>query len=53
MKPVDVTSNTYIDSSKDTNDKNSKFKTGDVIILKYKNVFAKRLYSKLVWSFCG
>ena len=41
-KPVDVKSNTYIDSSKETNDKNPKFKIGDnVRISKYKNVFAK------------
>ena len=41
-KPVDVKSNTYIVSSKETNDKNPKFKIGDnVRISKYKNVFAK------------
>ena len=37
-----IKSNTYIDSSKEINDKNSKFKIGDnVRISKYKNVFAK------------
>ena len=42
MKPIDVKSNTYIDSSKETNDKNPKFKIGDTVrISKYKNVFAK------------
>ena len=42
MKPVDVKSNTYIDSSKETNDKNPKFKIGDnARISKYKNVFSK------------
>ena len=42
MKPVDVKSNTYINSSKEINDKNPKFKVGDnVRISKYKNVFAK------------
>ena len=41
-KPVDVKSNTYINSSKEINDKNPKFKVGDnVRILKYKNVFAE------------
>ena len=30
MKPVDVKLNTYIDSSKEINDKNSKFKIGDI-----------------------
>ena len=29
MKPVDVKSNTYIDSSKEIDDKNLKFKIGD------------------------
>ena len=42
MKPVDVKSNTYIDSSKETNDKNLKFKIGDnVRISKYRNVLQK------------
>ena len=42
MKPVDIKSNTYIDSIKEINDKNPKFKVGDnVRISKYKNAFAK------------
>ena len=42
MKPVDVKSSTYIDSSKQINDKDPKFKIGDIVrILKYKNIFAK------------
>ena len=42
MKPVDVKSNTYIDSSKEINDKNPKFKIGDnVRISKYPNIFPK------------
>ena len=42
MKPVDVKSNTYIDYSKETNNKDPKFKVGDnVRISKYKNTFAK------------
>ena len=41
MKPVDVKSNTYIDPSKEINDKNSKFKIIDIArISKYKNIFA-------------
>ena len=51
MKPVDVKSNTYIDFSKDNDDKDTKFKIGDIVrISKYKNIkrFCKRLYSKLV-----
>ena len=42
MKPVDVKDNTYIDSSKEVNDKVPKLKVGDhVRISKYKNTFAK------------
>ena len=42
MKPVDVKSNTYVDSSKEINDKDPKFKVGDhVRISKYKKFFAK------------
>ena len=31
MKPVDVTSSTYIDSSKEINDTDGKFKIGDIV----------------------
>ena len=42
MKPIDVRDNTYIDSKKEVNDKDPKFKVGDnVRISKYKNIFAK------------
>ena len=42
IKPVDVKSNTYINSSKESNDKDSKFKVGVVVkISKYKSIFAK------------
>ena len=42
MKPIEVKDNTYIDSIKEVNDKDSKFKVGDhVRISKYKNIFAK------------
>ena len=42
MRPVDVKSNTYSDSSKEINDKDPKFKIGDIFrISKYKNLFAK------------
>ena len=41
-KSVDVKSNTYIDSSKETNNKDLKFKIGDIVrVLKHKNIFAK------------
>ena len=41
MKPVDIKSSTYINSSKDINDKDPKFEIRDVVrISKYKNIFA-------------
>ena len=40
MTPVDIKLSTYIDSSKEINDKDPKFKVGDIIrILKCKNRF--------------
>ena len=40
MKPLDVKSSIYIDSSKETNDEYPKFKIGDIVgISKYKNFF--------------
>ena len=42
MKPVDVKSRTYIDSSKEINDQDPKFRIGDIVrISKYKNIFFK------------
>ena len=42
MKPVDVKSNTYIDSSKEINNKDPEFKIVDIVrVSKYKNIFAK------------
>ena len=42
VKPVDVKDNAYINSSKEVNDKDPKFKVSDhVNISKYKNIFAK------------
>ena len=41
MKPVDVKSNEYINSRKEINDKDTKYKIGDIVrISKYKNIFA-------------
>ena len=38
MKSIDVKSNTYIDSSEEINNKNPKFKVGDIVIIsKYKS----------------
>ena len=40
IKPVGVNSNTYIDSSKKTINKDPKFEIGDIVrISKYKNIF--------------
>ena len=42
IKPVDVKSNTYIESSKEINNKNPEFEIGDIVrISRYKNIFAK------------
>ena len=42
MKPVDVKSNAYIDSSKEINNKNLKFKISDIVrISTYQNIFFK------------
>ena len=42
MKLADVKSTTYTNSSKEINDKDPKFKIGDIVrISKYKNIFAK------------
>ena len=42
MKPVDVKPSTYIDSSKEINYQDTKFKIGDIVrISKNKNTFAK------------
>ena len=42
MKSIDVKDNTYINASKEINNKDPKFKVGDhVRISKYKNIFAK------------
>ena len=41
MKPVNVKSNTHLDSSKEINEKDPKFKIGDTVRLsKHKNIFA-------------
>ena len=49
MNPVDVKSNSYIDSSKEINDEDPKFKISDIVrISKFKNIFAKSYVSS--WS---
>ena len=45
LKPVDVKDNTYIDSEKVVNDKDTKFKVGNnVRISKYKNILLKDIH---------
>ena len=42
IKPGDLKLSTYIDFSKEVNEKDPKFKIGDTVkISKYKNIFAK------------
>ena len=49
VKPVDVKSNTYVDSSKEINNKDPKFKIGDTVrTAKYQNIFAQGYTSN--WS---
>ena len=49
LKYIDAKSSTYIVSSKDNNENDPKFEIGDIVIIsKYKNIFKKRLHSKLV-----
>ena len=49
MKPIDVKSDTYIDSSKEINNNDPKFKTGDLVrISNHKNIFTKGYISN--WS---
>ena len=49
MKPVDVTSSTYFNSSKEINDEDPKFKVGNIVrISKYKNIFTKSSFPN--WS---
>ena len=42
VKPADVKSNTYVDSSKEINNKDPKFKIGYIVrTAKYQNIFAQ------------
>ena len=52
IKPFDVKSNTYIDSSKEINYKNPKFTiVNNIRISKHENVFAKGYYKLVRRSF--
>ena len=49
MKPVDVKSNPYTNYGKEINNKDPKFKIGDIVkISKYKNIFPKGYFPN--WS---
>ena len=49
MKPVNIKSSTYIDSSKEINYQDLKFKIGDIVRRsKFKSVFAKVYFPN--WS---
>ena len=49
IKSVDIKSNTYINSGKEINNEDPKFKVGNIVrISKYKNIFAKGYVPK--WS---
>ena len=49
MRPLDVKTGTYINSSKEINYQDPRFKIGEIVrIAKYKKYFCKMLSSKLV-----
>ena len=56
MKPVDVKSSTYINSGKEINDEDPKFRICNIVrISKYKNIFRKgyvRNWYLITRSFC-
>ena len=42
MRPINVKSSSYVDTSKEINDRDPKFKIGHIVrISKYKNIFTK------------
>ena len=53
MKPADVKDDTYINTGKEVNGKDPKFKVGDhVRILKYKNIFViKEIKNAVPWTY--
>ena len=51
MRPTDVLPSMYNEYGAENNNKDSKFKLGDLVrILKQIKYFCERLYSKLVWG---
>ena len=50
MKPIDVTSDSYAECKEDPNEKNPKFKVGDLVrISKYKSIFEKGYTQNWPW----
>ena len=53
IKPLGVTLSTYVDSSKEIDNKVPKFKIGDLTISEYKNIFEKVMFwiglKKFLW----
>ena len=53
MKPANVKSSTYIDSSKEINDEDPKFKIGDIVRMsKYKTILQKAMFQIGLRRFC-
>ena len=48
MKPVDIKSNAYIKFSQEINDKDPKFKIGDIVSISKQKYFCKMLCYRLV-----
>ena len=48
VRPLDVKSNICSNSSKEINDKDPKFKTGDIVRMPKYKIFCNRLQSKLI-----
>ena len=49
MKASDINSSTYIDSSKEINNKDSKFKIGDIIRISNTKIFLQKVWSEEVF----
>ena len=49
MKASDINSSTYIDSSREINNKDSKFKIGDIIRISNIKIFLQKVWSEEVF----
>ena len=52
IKPVDVKTNTYIDSSKEINDKDHKFKISDIVRISNIKIFLQKAKLQIVLKRC-